>query len=184
VQRISWIAILALLALPAAPTRVTASILPVSPSSSLPKNGLLKVGLSLLTILDESNPESLWSKCSQEGTGMQLFANSCKSLVDQLQKKLNLMTLESDIQIQAERIHYKPNLTPNSRNPRHTQRERIALLRELNLLSTQAEDALQSVKTEQRDPQIQEHLSAILPGLKKVQTSFLAYSRLLTHGNR
>ena len=139
------------------------------------RNGVVRTGVILNQILSSSDETSPYSKCSREGNGLLMFSNSCKELIDQLQRKLALMTLESDIQLQSEKL----NPTEN----RKRKQERMGMLTKLNLLSTQAEDSIKSLKANYPETRYREHLNEIIPEVKKVQTSLEAYLRTIPHGN-
>lgn len=81
-----------------------------------------------------------------------------------------LMTVESDIRIQAERI------SPLARAPRN--QARIALLAKLNLISNQAEYAIKTLKSETPENRIQDRLEDLLPALARVRSSFEAYRKV------
>ncbi|MBU6154104.1 MAG: hypothetical protein KGP28_07365 [Bdellovibrionales bacterium] len=141
-----------------------------------PRNGVVRAGLALGRILDETSPESPISKCTRTANGMNLFSDSCKAFLDQLQKKLALMTLESDIQIQSEKLSH----------PRRqvSHRKKVESLSNLNLVSTQAEDALKLLKSSRPDDQFHSLIREILPELKKVQQAYHTYLELLYHGKK
>ncbi len=165
VKRLSWILIGLLLA------NQTMASFPDSP-----KNGVVRAGLALGRILNESSSESPISRCIREGEGVSLFSDSCKSFMDQLQKKLALMTLESDIQMQSEKL---------SRNRiRPARRRRMESLSKLNLVSTQAEDTIKILKTNRAEEPLHSHIREILPDLKKVQDAYRAYLDQLSHGKK
>jgi len=165
VKRRSWIIIGLLLA------NQTMASLPDSP-----KNGVLRAGIALGRILNETSPESPVSRCIREGEGVNPFSDSCKSFMDQLQKKLALMTLESDIQMQSEKLSRNPN--------RRTRRSRMESLSKLYLVSTQAEDTLKILKANRAEEPLHSHIREIMPDLKKVQEAYQAYLDLLAHGKK
>ena len=89
------------------------------------RNGVIRTGAALSRILTIDSPESLLRKCYNENIGSRLFSDSCLELIEQLQQKTGLMTVESDIQMQAERID---PLLRKSKN-----QERLEMLAKLNL---------------------------------------------------
>ena len=134
------------------------------------KNGVLRTGTALNELLDSTQPVSAFSRCRNENAGSRLFERACARLIDQLQKKMMLMTVESDIRIQAERI------SPLARAPRN--QARIALLAKLNLISNQAEYAIKTLKSETPENRIQDRLEDLLPALARVRSSFEAYRKV------
>ena len=148
-----------------APPQAQASI------STTSKNGVVRTGGAILAIMDHLNSDSLLVRCNRENAGTRIFANSCKEFIEQLQKKMSLMSLETDIQIQSERI--------NSKAKTAAHQQRIAMLAKLNLIATQAEDAIKTLKANYSENHFQEHLLEILPTVTKVQTSYTAYLKLL-----
>ena len=142
------------------------------------KNGVVRTGTALSQMIDETQSGSLYLKCAQESTGMSLFSNSCKELIDQLQKKLSLMSLESDIQIQSEKI----GIHSGQELHRSQKPMRVGMLVKLNLMSTQAEEAVKTLKANYPEGKFREHLDEVIPEVKKVQISYQSYLKLLTDG--
>ena len=87
---------------------------------------------------------------------------------------MSMMALESDLQMQAERL--KVSSSNELRN------ERIAMLAKINLLANQAEEALKSLKTGSSGGDHQERIPEVIPTVRKVQTAYEAYLKLLPHG--
>jgi len=137
----------------------------------IPSNGVLQTSRSLETMLDSRNSESAYNQCISQGRGARYFSNSCTKLIDTLRRKMNIMALESDLQMQAERISDK-----------RIQKEaasRLAVLSKINLFSTQAEETIKTVQTDTKTSDAKENLPDVLTAIKKVQNSVLAYSKLL-----
>jgi hypothetical protein len=154
---------------------LSVSLIGISAKAALPsRNGVIRTGAALTDLISLEYPESLLRKCYRENLGSRLFSDSCRELVDQLQKKINVMTVESDIQIQAERID------PLSRKSRN--QERLAMLAKLNLVSTQAEDAIRILRSRYPESQYQDHLKDILPSVEKVRLSYQSYLKIATYG--
>ncbi len=165
VKRFPWIILTLLLTVPGL--------------ASLPdhsKNGVVRAGFALNRILDDSSADSPVSKCFREDDSLNLFSDSCRALLDQLQKKLALMTLESDIQIQAEKL--------GRGKSRISRKNRMESLSRLNLVSTQAEDALKPLKSGIPEDQLPARIRKILPDLKKVGVAYQAYLGFLADGSR
>ena len=81
------------------------------------------------------------------------------------------MALESDLQMQAEKLskHPKQDKSPT----------RIAMLAKINLLATQAEETIKASLNTPHSGDQKEELSDILPAVKKVQIAFQSYSKML-----
>ena len=150
------------------------STLAVAAIPSKGRNGVIHIGESLSLDIDTQNTNSAFSRCQNESRGTRFFSNSCTKLIETLQKKMSMMSLESDLQMQAERL--KVSSFNELRN------ERIAMLAKINLLSHQAEEALKSLKTGQSGGDNQERIPEIIPTVKKVQTAYEAYLKFLPHG--
>ena len=147
----------------------------LSASASIPsRNGVIRTGAAISDLISLDDSESLLRKCYRENLGSRLFSASCRELVDQLQKKINVMTVESDIQIQAERID------PLSRKSKN--QERIGMLAKLNLVSTQAEDAIRTLRLNYPENEYQDHLKEILPSVEKVRLSYQSYLKIASYG--
>jgi hypothetical protein len=135
---------------------------------------VIRTGSAISDLISLEAPDSLLRKCYRENLGSRLFSNSCRELVDQLQKKITVMTVESDIQIQAERID------PLSRKSRN--QERLGMLAKLNLVSTQAEDAIRTLRSNYSEGEYQDHLREILPSVEKVRLSYQSYLKIAEYG--
>ncbi|NDG83892.1 MAG: hypothetical protein EBX52_02515, partial [Proteobacteria bacterium] len=122
---------------------------------------------ALSRILSLDSSDSLLRRCYHENIGSRLFSDSCRELIDQLQQKTGLMTVESDIQIQAERID---PLLRKSKN-----QERLGMLAKLNLVSTQASDAIKTLRASYPESQYQDHLNEILPAVEKIRIAYESY---------
>ena len=131
------------------------------------RNGVIRTGAALSRILTIDSPESLLRKCYNENIGSRLFSDSCLELIEQLQQKTGLMTVESDIQMQAERID---PLLRKSKN-----QERLEMLAKLNLVSTQAVDAIKALRASVPENRYQDHLGDILPVVEKVRIAYESY---------
>ncbi len=151
---------------------VTLGFLPVGHASFM-NNGVILTAKSIETILNESDENSLYRKCQAQPRGFRFLSNACTQLVESLRKKMDTMTLESDLQMQAERISKHPKNDPST--------NRIAMLAKINLLATQAEDAIKASLNNSKANDIKESLTDILPAVKKVQIAFKSYSKLLPH---
>ncbi len=141
-----------------------------------PKNGVMIIGEALTLTIDDQDQNSLIHKCQNENRGTRFFSNSCTKLMASLQKKMSMMALESDLQMQAERLKVA--------TPAEKRNERIAMLAKLNLLSQQAEDSIKSLLGNTSSSYNQEHLLEVLPTILKVQTSYLAYLKLIPNGKK
>jgi hypothetical protein len=141
---------------------------------SPPRNGVLKTGSAIQDLIESRNPDSLRRKCARENAGTRLFSSFCREFVDQLQKKINLMVVETDIQIQAERL----SPSPMTADPK----SRLDLLIQLNAAAIQAEQSIRALKAGYSERSYKEHLSEILPDSKKVRDIFEAYAKLNPDG--
>lgn len=83
---------------------------------------------------------------------------------------MNVLVLESDLQMQAEKLA-KPPLSRASTS-------RIAMLAKINLLATQAEDTIKAVQSNSKNSDSKDDLIDVLPAVKKVQLSYQAYLKL------
>ena len=140
------------------------------------KNGVMMIGDALTLTLDDQDQNSLIHKCQSENRGTRFFSNSCTKLMASLQKKMSMMALESDLQMQAERLKVA--------TPAEKRNERIAMLAKLNLLSQQAEESIKSLLGSSASTDNQEHLTEVLPTILKVQTSYLSYLKLIPNGKK
>ena len=116
-------------------------ILTLTPEAkaALPKNGVVITASSLQEVLNEENPGSPYQRCNTQSRSLRYFSNECSHLIESLRKKMNVLVLESDLQMQAEKLA-KPPLSRASTS-------RIAMLAKINLLTTQAEDTIKAVQS-------------------------------------
>lgn len=145
--------------------------------ASLPgtqRNGVLRTGASLDGLLGADTPESLQGKCTRENAGTRLFSSFCREFIDQLQRKINLMVVETEIRIQAERLAPAPVLAD--------QKTRLDLLIRLNSAALQAEESIRAIKAGYSDRNYKDHLHEILPETKKVRDIYEAYAKLNPDG--
>jgi hypothetical protein len=151
-----------------------AGVLPLSPLSTslafVPSNGVVQISHSLETILDENDSASAYNQCVTQGRGTRYFSNTCSKLVDVLRKKMSIMALESDVQMQAEKLSKKPLPKDASK--------RLAILAKINLLSAQAEETIKTAQTGPKNDDAKETLPDIIMAIKKVQISVTAYTKL------
>jgi actin-related protein len=145
-------------------------------SASIPSNGVLQTSRSLDSILSVNDAQSAYNQCVTQNRGARYFSNSCTKLIDTLRKKMNMMVLESDLQMQAEKIAKKP--LPKDAS------SRIAMLAKINLLSTQAEETIKTAQTASKNNDSKEDLPDIVTSIQKVQTSVAAYTQLFPNGIR
>ena len=143
--------------------------LPVDPS----RNGVIRTGTALNLLLDESSPDSLLRQCEEENLGTWLFSNHCQNWVENLKRKIDLMSLETDILIQSEKLNPRPDSSGH--------RPRLEALSSLNLISVQALGSVREIK-DSSDRRFRQQIREILPLLKKVQTAFEIYRKLAGHG--
>ncbi len=145
--------------------------------ASLPapgRDGVLRTGASLSSLLEPRTPGSLYGRCLRENAGTRLFSSFCREFVEQLQRKIHLMVIETDIRIQAERLAASPVTTEP--------KTRLELLTRLNSAALKAEEAIRLLKTGPSDLNFKDHLSEILPESKKVRDIFEAYAKLFPDG--
>jgi hypothetical protein len=136
----------------------------------IPNNGVVLTSRSLDTVLSTADEESLYNRCVTQGRSARYFSNSCTKLVDILRKKMNVMALESDLQMQAEKLSHK-RLPKDASN-------RVAILAKINLLSTQAEETIKTAQTASKSDDAKENLPDIISAIQKVQMSVTAYTKL------
>jgi hypothetical protein len=146
---------------------ISALILASTSDASLPTNGVLRTNLALNSLLNSGDAESPYYRCLSQGTSALYFSNSCAKLFDALRKKMNMMALEADLQMQAEKL--SPHPLSKVAN------DRISLLSKINLLSTQAQETLKASESK-------EDLPDIVDSVKRVQSVVTSYSELLPHG--
>ena len=142
----------------------------------IPNNGVVQTSKSLDSLLSTKSEDSAYLQCMNQGRGARYFSNSCTKLVDTLRKKMNMMALEADLQMQAEKLTQKP-LSKDAAS-------RVSLLAKINLLSTQAEETIKMVQTASKNNDTQEDIPDIVTAIQKVQTSVIAYTQLFPNSVR
>ena len=147
-------------------------ILATTPAAiaNIPKNGVVLAANSLEDLMKEANPGSAYQLCNTQSRSARYFSNECTRLIESLRKKMSVMMLESDLQMQAEKLGKVPL-------PR-VSLSRIAMLAKINLLATQAEETIKAAQSSSRNSDSKEDLPDILPAVKKVQQSYQAYLKL------
>ncbi len=138
------------------------------PTADISRNGLIRTGNALLSIVDEKEQSSQLSLCTND-RGSHLFSNSCNDLVVSLRKKMNMMALESDLQIQNEKVN-----TPS--NPQSS--DRLAHLEKINLLSIQAEDIIRAAQNA-NPGEFKGDVTDILSSVAKVKLSYLSWLKAI-----
>lgn len=146
------------------------SLAPASFASIPSHNGVLQTHTAIEAALNTKDPKSLLSQCENQGLGTRYFTNHCTKLVDLLRKRMNTLALDSDLQIQAEKIS-TTKLTAQAK-------ARIKVLTSINVLSIQAEDAIMGAQASAKN-ETKSELADIVAIIKKVQTSVIRYSKLL-----
>ncbi|MBC7397029.1 MAG: hypothetical protein H7333_06265 [Bdellovibrionales bacterium] len=137
----------------------------------VPKNGVILAANSLKDLLDEQDKESPYHRCVTQSLSARYFSNHCARLTELLRKKMNVMILESDLQMQAEKLAKEP-LSSDAKS-------RISMLAKINLLAVQAEEVIKAAETRSENSDGKEALPDILPAVRKVQVSFLSYAKFL-----
>ncbi|NDF14712.1 hypothetical protein EB061_05255 [bacterium] len=144
----------------------------VPAEASLPeysRDRVIQTGTSLRQLLEADSP--LLLRCARENAGTRLFSSFCREFVEQLQRKINLMVVETDVQIQAGRL-------ADAADQEKKGKPRLDLLIRLNTSAVQAEESIRALKAGISERNFKDHLSEILPDSKKVRDIFDAYARL------
>lgn len=123
------------------------------------KNGLLITGNSLLALVDEKETHSPLSRCINEERGSRIFSNHCDELMANLKKRMSMMALESDLQIQNEKLSSTPLSDRDN--------QKVDVLSKINLLSLQAEETISSGND----------LRTVITAVTKVKSSYLTYRK-------
>ena len=144
--------------------------------SQIQKNGVVQAGEALLNLIDDKEKDSLFSRCTTESRSARYFSNSCSNLIVGLKKQMNRMVMESDFQMQAEKLS---NRRPSNEHSNH----RLAMLAKINLLATQAEETIKTVQNTSKNSDNRDDIPDLLPAVKKVELSFLTYLKLLKNEN-
>ena len=131
------------------------------------KNGLIRTGNAFSSLLDEKENDSPLAKCLNQYQKPRLFSNSCGDLVATLRKRMNLMVLESDLQIQNEKLNHQPSTEKDS--------QKIAWLSKINLFATQAEETIKMAQNTTRSTDFRDEMPDILNSVTKVKTAYLSY---------
>ena len=142
--------------------------------ASIPtNNGVLQTSNAVEALLNSSDTDSLYSRCLTQGIGARYFSDSCTKLIDNLRKRMDVLALEADLQIQAEKIA-KPILSKIAAT-------RILLLSKINLLSTQAEDMIKASQNNSKNSDPKEDLPDILSSVHNIQALVANYSKLFAN---
>ena len=143
--------------------------------ASIPtNNGVLQTGQAIDSLLNANDTESLYYRCQNQGRGSRYFSDSCTKLIDTLRKRIDILVLESDLQIQAEKLA-KPTLSKSAMS-------RISVLAQINLRSTQAEDAIKVLQNSAKGSDLKDDLPDVLTSVNKVQLLVANYSKLFGDG--
>ncbi len=94
-----------------------------------------------------------------------------QEFIDQLQRKIHLMVVETDVQIQAERLALASGEGKKSK-------DRLDLLIRLNTAALEAEREIRALRGRVPERNMMDHLPEILPESKKVRDIFEAYAKL------